>query len=84
MSIPKEDLHKLVEQLPESETRIAKNFLKMLIDEANRRVLEAFQNADEDDEPTTNEELELIELAKKDIKEGNLIKLDDLKEEFGL
>lgn len=53
---PKEELHRLVERLPEGEMRAAQRFLEYLCDFADDPFLQTLREAPEDDEPTTPEE----------------------------
>lgn len=52
----KDDLHHLVERLPENEIHAAERFLEYLCDLSDDPVLKMLREAPEDDEPTTAEE----------------------------
>jgi hypothetical protein len=66
----KEELHRLVEELPECELHAAKRFLEYLGAVALDPVLRAFLKAPEDDEPVTEEEEAAIAEAKAEIDRG--------------
>lgn len=55
----KEELHSLIDRLPEAELQAARRFLEYLC-ERDDPVLRALLNAPEDDEPTTPEEDEAV------------------------
>lgn len=69
MSI-KERLHRLVDQLPESEAPAAERFLQYLRDLGADPVLRALTNAPEDDEPLTDEDREAIREGQEDVTAG--------------
>ncbi len=52
----KEELHQLVEKLPENEVPAARRFLEYLCDFSDDPVLLAFREAPEEDEPLTSKE----------------------------
>ncbi|MBI4321161.1 MAG: hypothetical protein HY675_21940 [Chloroflexi bacterium] len=52
----KDELHVLVDRLPESELRAAQRFLRYLNDTATDRLVRTLENAPMDDEPETPEE----------------------------
>jgi len=69
----KQRLHTLVDDLPDSEIRTARRFLEYLRQEASDPVARALENAPYDDEPLSSEDLEEIEAAEKDWREGNVV-----------
>jgi hypothetical protein len=66
----KEELHRLVEELPECELHTAKRFLVYLRAVSTDPVLRAFLEAPEDDEPVTAEEETAIEEARAEMARG--------------
>lgn len=79
------ELHNLVDALPESEVYSAKRYLQFLLTEVqNRRILEAFKNAPEEDESLDPEELNAIKEAEKDIAEGKIEPFDKVMKDLGL
>lgn len=80
----KERLHRLVEELPESELGAAERYLEYLRLAATDPVLHAFLTAPEDDEPESDEERAAVAEAVEDMKEGRVLSLDEVKRELGL
>lgn len=70
---PKENLHKLVDELPESELAVAKRFLEYLRDAGSDPLLRALAAAPVDDEPVTAEDLAAIREADEAIARGDQI-----------
>jgi CO dehydrogenase/acetyl-CoA synthase beta subunit len=79
----KEELHRLVDELPESESHAAKRFLEYLRNMGDP-VLRAMLEAPEDDEPETEEERAAVAEAQEDFKAGRVVSHQELKREFGL
>ena len=79
----KEELYRLVDELPESELHTAKRFLEYLRNMGDP-VLRAMLEAPEDDEPETEEERVAIVEAQEDFKAGRVVSHEELKREFGL
>ena len=77
----KDELHRLVDELPQKELHGAKRFLEYLRNMGDP-VLRALSEAPEDDEPETQEEKAAVAEAYEDFKAGRLIPLDDVKREF--
>ena len=78
----REEMHKLVDQLPEDELKAARRYLEYLRDvDPVRRALE---NAPFDDEPETEEERRAAEEADSDFKAGRTMSTDELKRELDL
>lgn len=75
----KEDLHRLVDDLPESEIPAASRYLRYLRDLANDPVLRAFMEAPEDDEPLTPEEEAAIREAEEELERGEGIPWEQVK-----
>lgn len=79
----KEELYRLVDELPESELHAAKRFLEYLRNMGDP-VLRAMLEASEDDEPESTEEKAAIAEAREDFKAGRVVSHEELKQEFGL
>lgn len=84
MSIPKEVLHQLVDELPESDITAAERYLSYLIAESKRRFIEALNNAPKDDEPLCEQEELALESSKKALEKGQAKPWEDVKKELGL
>ena len=82
-SLPRTELHHLVDELPESEIAVAKRFLAYLRD-VQDPVLQALLEAPEDDEPETEDERAAVAEAYKDLKAGRVVSHEEIKREFGL
>lgn len=76
MAVSKEQLNKLIEQLPNEALPIAADFLEKLVSNPERRVIEL------DNEPTTTEDLEAIKKAKESFARGEGIKFKDVINEL--
>ena len=79
----KEELHRLVDELPESESHAAKRYLEYLCNMGDP-VLRAMLEAPEDDEPETEEERAAVAEAYEDLAAGRIVPLEEVKREFGL
>jgi len=78
----KQDLHKLVDNLPDSALSEAGRLLASLCHD-NDPVWKAAMEAPEDDEPLTDEDIKAIEEAREDIKHGRTISNEELRRELG-
>jgi len=76
MSITKDDLNKLIQQLPENVLPLAADFLGKLVVNPN------VHNIPWDDEPTTQQDIEDIMKAKESFSRGESIKLKDVIDEL--
>jgi CHAD domain-containing protein len=79
----KDRLHELVDALPESRVEAANRLLECLVSKECDPVMLAFLNAPEDDEPLTEEDLQAIEEAEEDIRQGRTRPLDEVMKAFG-
>ena len=77
----KEDLLRLVDELPKKELPVAKRYLEYLRNMGDP-VLRAMLEAPEDDEPTTPEEEKGAEEARQEYIRGEGISMDEAKREF--
>ncbi len=71
-SIPKEELHELIDALPEGETMVAKRFLEFLL------------NLQEREEDFSPKDLDEIEEGFAQIKRGEFVAWEDFKQRHGL
>ncbi|WP_017756503.1 hypothetical protein [Calidifontibacillus oryziterrae] len=79
MAIRKDDLHKLIDLLDERHNKFVYEFLQKLAD----KMLGVDQMEIEyDDSPLTDSERELVREAEKEIKKGEFVKWEDLKDEL--
>lgn len=77
----KEELHRLVDELPEGESHAAKRFLEYLRNMGDP-VLRAMLEAPEDNEPTTPEEDEGAEEAWQEYLRGEARPWEDVRKEL--
>ena len=77
----KQELHRLVSELPDSEVYAAKRYLEYLRASSDP-VLAALLSAPEDDEPITPDEDEAAEQAWNDYLSGKTISAEDAKREL--
>jgi len=87
VSVPKEELHRLVEALPEQKNARAKRLLEVLVateESVDDVWAEVLAKAAIDDEPLDDEDLAAIEEAEKDIIMGRVKTLDQVKKDLGL
>lgn len=82
MSMEREEMHRLIDQLPEDELKVARRYLEYLRDvDPVRKALDA---ASVDDEAETEEEREAVKQGEDDISAGRTLTTDELKRELGL
>ena len=79
----KDDLHRLVDELPEDELPAAKRFLQYLYDMTDP-VLRALIESPEDDEPEIDEERAAVAEGYEDLAAGRVVSFEDVKREFGV
>jgi hypothetical protein len=78
MATTRDELHQLLDRLPESELERVARFLRNE-SEARQRLEELLATAPIDDESTTEEDREAIAQGERDIAAGRGIRLDDLR-----
>jgi hypothetical protein len=76
-------LHRLIDDLPETEISRAERVLEALSETAERP-LYTLENAPEDDEPETPEEAAAVAEAWRGHKQGKSLTTQELKRELGL
>lgn len=81
MAISKDDLHRLVDSLPEQETMTAKRFLEFLL-HANEPFISYLDQIEEDDTELDAEELLAIEEAEQDIIKGHTFSIEQVQKGF--
>jgi hypothetical protein len=79
----KDDLHRLVDELPAEELYAAKRYLVYLRNMGDP-VFRSLEEAPYDDEPETPEERAAVLEAYKDLAEGRVVSFDEIKREFGV
>ena len=77
----KEDLHRLVDELPKKELPVAKRYLEYLRNMGDP-VLRSFMEAPEDDEEETEEETVMIEEARQEYLRGEARPWEEVREEL--
>lgn len=77
----KEDLHRLVDELPKKELPVAKRYLEYLRNMGDP-VLRSFMEAPEDDEEETEEETAMIEEARQECLRGEARPWEEVREEL--
>ena len=78
MHMTREDVHKLVDTLPERELPAAKRYLQFLQSVGQSAALESMATAPWDDEPETDEEIEAVREAYEDVKRDDLVSDQEL------
>ncbi len=72
--IAREELHELIDRLPDSELpSVRRQLLEHIAEATNDPVLRAFLDAPLDDEPETEEEREAVARAKEDLAAGRVV-----------
>jgi len=84
MSIERDELHRLIDQLPESEVMPAFRYLRYLKDLGEDPMLKKLAESPVDDEPESDEESEGAHHARQEARQGRLFTDDDLERELGL
>lgn len=85
MTEPRDTLHQLVDELPDSEVPRASKVLQALLEVLGERgPLYTLDTAPEDDEPETPEERAATEEALREIREGGSVPHDEVKRRWGL
>jgi hypothetical protein len=77
MSVTKQELHQLIEEIEEYQYDEAAEKLRRLRELARDPVYQAFMNAPLDDEPLTDEERRLIDEAKAEVARGESISWEE-------
>ena len=79
----RDTLHRLIDELPESELTAAERFLHDLRATADP-VLRALLEAPPDDEPETDEERRAVHEAREELARGEVRTLEEVWREFGV
>ncbi len=80
----REMLHRLVDELPDSELQAARRMLNYLRLTGDDRLLETLLEAPFDDEPETPEEAAAVAEAWEAVRRGEVVPLDEVRRELGL
>ncbi len=78
----RDSLHRLVDDLPETEISRAERLLQVLKETAEP--LYRLESAPDDDEPDTPQESAAVDEAWREHKEGKSLSTEELKRELGL
>lgn len=84
MSMERESLHRLIDELPEGELNAARRYLEFIREKGTDSVRWALDHAPVDDEPERDEERQGVQEAEEDIRSGRTMSTDELKRELGL
>ena len=82
--VAREELHELIDQLPERELPAVRSYLRYLAEMAQDPILRKLVNAPIDDEPETDEERKAVEEAKKALEDGRVLSDKQMARELGL
>jgi hypothetical protein len=80
----KEKLHRLVDDLPESEMAAAERYLEYLSVARHDPFLQALVNAPLDEEPETEDERTAVAEARAALERGDVISDENLRRDLGL
>ena len=78
----KQDLHRLIDELPESAVAKAGGMLAGLVN-GDERLPAVLRDAPLDDEPLTEEDIEAIRQGREDIEHGRTVSNEELRRELG-
>ena len=81
--VTKEELHRLVEELPQGEMEAARRYLEYLRNMGDL-LLRALMQAPFDEEPEAEAERPAVAEAYADLAAGRVVGHDDVRREFGL
>ena len=80
----REQLHRIVELLPDSEVKAALRFVEYLRDtRRSDEVARMLMNAAEDDEPLTPEEADSLERAAEEARSGQTVPWEEVRRQIG-
>lgn len=79
----RDELHRLVDALPEGETHAAKRYLEYLAERGDP-FLRAILNAPVDEEPLSEKERAVLEEGLRALKEGETVTDEELRAELGI
>jgi hypothetical protein len=79
----RDSLHRLIDELPESDLATAERFLHYLRATTDP-VLRALLEAPLDDEPETEEERQAVQEAREELARGEVRTLEEVRRELGL
>jgi len=74
MSVPKDELEKIINSLNESNKIVAKSFLSWLLE----------KQMDSEDDHLTPDDINALEQARREFHAGETTSLEDMKRELGL
>lgn len=82
MSVAKNNLHDLIDKLPDTEAESARRFLEFLIAQADKVYIQALREMPMDDEPLTDEDLNAIREGREDIKAGRVQTISEVMQKL--
>ena len=81
--LPRQYLHKLIDELPEEEIQAAQRYLEFL-STCQDPLVRALESAPEDDEPITDEEREAVDEAERAVAAGDIVSDAHVRAKLGL
>lgn len=83
MNVTREELHRIVDELPEQELSAAGRFLQYLYNLGSDPVLKALLEAPWDDEPETPEEMAAVHEARQQLARGEVLSDEEVWRRLG-
>ncbi len=80
--VSKEELKRLIDEMPASELGVAQRFLEFLKQREKSPLERALESAPIDDEPITDDEQTADKEAKRDILAGRILSHDDVRQQL--
>ncbi len=77
--VAREELHELIEDLPENTLPAARSYLRYLAERGSDPVLQAFVEAPIDDEGETTAEREAMDEARQDLAAGRVVSHEEVR-----
>ena len=79
----KDELHRLIDKLPETEVQAARRFLEFLCGMSEDPLAQVLRRAPVDDEPETPEERAAVEKALRQVERGETIPHEEVLRRLG-
>lgn len=79
----KDEIKRLVDEIPDSELQAARRFLEFLRHQSRSALAWALEAAPIDDEPYTDDEKEAVAEAREEVKAGRIVLHDEIRRELG-
>ncbi len=84
MSMERDELHRMLDAIPERKLHDVRKILETFSDDESSPVRKAIENAPLDDEPETDEERRAVEEGEADIRAGRTLSTEELRRELGI